>query len=372
MGVLLVIAAAGIFWYLSARGQSQVQYATVPVKRGNVENTIVAAGILQPVRYVDVGAQTSGQIKSLKVKRGDRVEKDQLLAEIDPALASSALTAAQAMLENLTAQREAKRAQLLLARQQLDRNEYLVKRGLIAASEADIARAAYNTTFAEFDSLSSQIKQAEAVIATARANLGYTKITAPMEGKVVSITTLEGQTVNANQQAPILLRIADLNTMAVWAQVSEADVVRVKVGQDVYFTVLGQPERRRYGKVRQILPAPELINNVVFYNVLFDVPNPQEELKIQMTAQVFIVVAQAKGTLLIPTAAIGNASEGARIQVRVLKADGGVELRTIKIGVKSEIAAQVTEGLKEGEQVVIGEIKAKDPTKSAPGLKKGP
>jgi macrolide-specific efflux system membrane fusion protein len=111
---------------------------------------------------------------------------------------------------------------------------------------------------------------------------------------------------------------------------------------------------------------------VVFYNALFDIPNPEKELKIQMTAQVFIVVAQAKGALLIPTAAIGKASEGGRIQVAVLKADGGVELRTIKIGIKSEIAVQVTEGLKEGEQVVIGEIKARDNMKSAPGLKKGP
>jgi len=372
IGGLLVIAVAGIFWYLSARSKAQVHYATTAVKRGDVENTIVAAGILQPVRYVDVGAQTSGQLKLLKVKRGDQVEKDQLLAEIDPALASSALIAAQAMLENLTAQREAKCAQLVLARQQLDRSESLVHRGVISVSNADIARATYNTSFAEVNSLSSQIKQAEAAIATARASLGYTKITAPMAGEVVSINTLEGQTVNANQQAPIILRLADLNTMTVWAQVSEGDVVRVKVGQDVYFTVLGQPERRRCGKVRQILPAPELINNVVFYNVLFDIANPQKELKIQMTAQVFIVVAQAKGTLLIPTAAIGNASEGGRIQVGVLKADGGVEMRTIKIGVKSEIAAQVTEGLIEGEQVVIGEIKAKDNMKSAPGLKKGP
>jgi macrolide-specific efflux system membrane fusion protein len=372
IGALFVIAGAGIFWYLSASGKAQVQYVTTIVKRGNVESTVVAAGILQPVRYVDVGAQTSGQLKSLKVKRGDQVEKDQLLAEIDPALASSALTAAQAMLENLTAQREAKRAQLVLAKQQLDRSEYLVKRDFIAASEADIARATYNTTFSEVNSLSSQIKQAEAAIATARASLGYTKITAPMAGEVVSITTLEGQTVNANQQAPIILRIADLSTMTVWAQVSEADVVRVKVGQDVYFTVLGQPERRRYGKVRQILPAPELINNVVFYNALFDIPNPEKDLKIQMTAQVFIVVAQAKGVPLIPTAAIGKAAEGGRIQVRVLKPDGGVELHTIKIGVKSEIVAQVLEGLKDGEQVVISEIEAKDNRKSAPGLKKGP
>ena len=131
---------------------------------------------------------------------------------------------------------------------------------------------------------------------TTKANLGYTKITAPMAGEVVSINTLEGQALNANQQAPSILRIADLSTMTVWTQVSEADIARVKFGQDVYFTVLGQ-SRRWSSKVRQILPTPKLINNVVFYDVLFDIPNPDRQLEIQMTAQVFIVLAQAKGVL---------------------------------------------------------------------------
>jgi macrolide-specific efflux system membrane fusion protein len=184
-----------------------------------------------------------------------------------------------------------------------------------------------------------------------------------MAGEVVSITTLEGQTLNANQQAPNILRIADISTMTVWAQVSEADIVRVKVGQDVYFTILGE-SRRWNGKVRQILPTPELINNVVFYDVLFDIPNADRQLDIQMTAQVFIVLAQAKGVLLIPVAAIGNASKGVQIKVQVLKADGSVELRTVKIGIKSEISAEVTDGLKEKEQVVIREITAQGNTKS--------
>jgi macrolide-specific efflux system membrane fusion protein len=192
-----------------------------------------------------------------------------------------------------------------------------------------------------------------------------------MAGEVVSISMLEGQTLNANQQAPNILRIADISTMTVWAQVSEADIVRVKPGQDVYFTVLGE-SRRWNGKVRQILPTPELISNVVFYDVLFDIPNPERELNIQMTAQVFILLAQAKGVLLIPTAAIGNASEGADIKVQVLKADGSVELRAIKIGIKSEISAEVTQGLAEKEQVVIRMIAPQASTKSALSSRKGP
>jgi macrolide-specific efflux system membrane fusion protein len=193
-----------------------------------------------------------------------------------------------------------------------------------------------------------------------------------MAGEVVSISLLEGQTLNANQSAPNILRIADISTVTVWAQVSEADIVRVKPGQDVYFTILGDSKRWN-GKVRQILPTPELINNVVFYDVLFDIPNPDGELKIQMTAQVFIVLAQAKGVLLIPVAAIGNASEGTATKVRVLKADGTVELRAIKIGIKSEISAEVKDGLKEKELVIIGESTAQaNTTSSALSARKGP
>jgi macrolide-specific efflux system membrane fusion protein len=260
----------------------------------------------------------------------------------------------------------------VLAKLQGDRNDELFSRLLISASDRDITRAAYDVAFADAASLAAQMKQAAAAVDTATANLGYAKITAPMAGEVVSISLLEGQTLNANQQAPNILRIADISTVTVWAQVSEADIVRVKPGQDVYFTILGD-SRRWNGKVRQILPTPELINNVVFYDVLFDIPNPEGELKIQMTAQVFIVLAQAKGVLLIPVGAIGNASEGAETKVRVLKADGTVELRAIKIGIKSEISAEVTDGLKEKELVVIGEIAAKgNATSSALSARKGP
>src|SRR4030095_16929094 len=295
----------------------------------------------------------------------------QLLAEIDPVLADTALTSANATLENVTSQRSVKQAQLALAKAQRARNEKLFEEGIISASDRDITRANYDVAFAEVASLSAQMKEATAAVDTAKANRGYTKITAPMAGEVVSISLLEGQTLNANQQAPNILRIADMSTVTVWAQVSEADIVRVKLGQDVYFTVLGQSQRWN-GKVRQILPTPELINNVVFYDVLFDIPNPARELNIQMPAQVFIVLAQAKGALLIPTAAIGNASEGAKIMVQVLKGNGSVEPRAIKIGIKSEISAEVTDGLKEKEQVVIREITSKGNTRSPLSGRRGP
>jgi len=350
-GAVLVVGAGALGYYW-AFGPAKVVYASAAVERGDIESTVVAAGVLQPVQYVDVGAQTSGKLKSLKVKRGDHVEKNQLLAEIDPVLADTALTSARATLDNMTSQHAVKQAQLVLATAQRDRNDSLFAKLMISADDRDVTRASYDVALADAASLSAQMKQATAAVDTAQANVGYTKITAPMAGEVVSITTLEGQTLNANQQAPTILRIADMSIMTVWAQVSEADIVRVKVGQDVYFTVLGQP-RRWNGKIRQILPTPELINNVVFYDVLFDIPNPERELDIQMTAQVFIVLAQAKGVLLIPASAVGNADEGATINVQVLKADGTVEVRAITIGIKSELSAEITNGLTEKEQVVI-------------------
>jgi membrane fusion protein, macrolide-specific efflux system len=367
----VIVAGAGVLWYFWPFGEAKAVYTTAIVERGDVESTVLAAGIVQPISYVDVGAQTSGKLKSLKVKRGDHVEKDQLLAEIDPVLAASALTAANATLENTTSQRSVKQAQLVLAKLQRDRNDTLYAHELISASDRDITRANFDVAFADAASLSAQMKGATASVNTAKANLGYANITAPMAGEIVSINTLEGQTLNANQQAPNILRIANMDTVTIWAQVSEADIIRVKLGQDVYFTVLGQP-RRWNGKIRQILPTPELINNVVFYDVLFDVSNPSRALNIQMTAQVFILLAQAKGVLLIPTAAVGNAREGAETKIQVVKSDGSVELRTIKIGIKSEISTEVTEGLQENETIVVREVTTQGSTRSALTARKGP
>lgn len=369
LGAFLLLIV-GVFGYNWVFGKPEVVYTTAPIERGDVENTVLAAGLVQPIKYVDVGAQTSGKLKSLKVKRGDRVEENQLLAEIDPVLAQTALKSASATLENMTSQRSVREAELVLAKLQRDRNDLLFSHQVISANERDITKADYDVALASAASLSAQMKQANASVNTAKANLGYTQITAPMAGEVVSITALEGQTLNANQSAPIILRIANLDTVTVWAQVSEADIDRVKLNQDVYFTVLGQTKHWD-GNVRQILPTPELINNVVFYDVLFDIENPKRELHIQMTAQVFIVLSQAKDVLLIPTAAIGNASEGDEIEVQVMKADKRIELRTIRIGIKGEISTEVTEGLKEKELIVVSEIREKVNNKNALSARKG-
>ena len=368
--VIVLIILACFFLYGWLFGKAKVHYTTVTIERGYIENTVVAAGIVQPFKYVDVGAQTSGKLKSLKVIKGDQVVDGQLLAEIDPILAQTALTASYATLENMTSQRTLKEAVLVLAKLQMDRNDQLFSFQSISASDRDITQANYDVAKADVVSLTAQMKLATAAINTAKANLGYTQITAPMAGEVVSITLLEGQTLNANQSAPNILRLADISTITIWAQVSEADIVRVKPGLGVYFSILGD-SKRWDGTVRQILPTPELINNVVFYDVLFDIANPERELKIQMTAQVFIVLSKANGVLLIPTAAIGNAGENSETDVQVLKPNGKLETRTIRIGIKSEILAEVKSGLKEKEKVVIGKLTTQTKSGSALSARKG-
>src|SRR5262249_18559497 len=134
--------------------------------------------------------------------------------------------------------------------------------------------------------------------------LGYSKIYAPMDGTVVSVTSLQGQTLNASQQAPIILRIGDLSTMSVWTQVSEADVPKLRIGMSAYFTTLGQPDIKWPGVLRQIQPTPTVVNNVVLYTAVFDVDNPKGTLLPQMTAQVFFVSEGAKNVITVPLAAL--------------------------------------------------------------------
>ena len=351
-----VAVACAIGWYRLADVGPRSQFLTARVLRGSIENTVLAAGTLQPYAYVDVGAQTSGQLKSLHVQLGDKVKKGQLLAEIDPLISASKVAEATATLANLQAQWEGKKAQFELARLQKARSDDLTRQGAQATSESEIAQSNYKLAHSALQALEAQIKQARAELETAQANLAYTRIIAPLDGEVISISALEGQTLNATQQTPTILRIAQLDPMTVWALVPEADVSRLTAGQDVYFTILGRGERRWHGRLRQILPSPQVIGNVVFYNALFEVPNPQQELKVQMTAQVFFVLAQAKDALYVPRSALGKTHSGRAgpHTVRVLGDHGSIETRKVEVGITNAVSAQILSGLSEGDTVIIG------------------
>lgn len=331
------------------------QFATAQVMRGDIEAAVLASGTLQALRQVDVGAQANGQLQSLKVGLGQAVKKGDLLAEIDPMLARSALGQAQAGLRSLLAQKAEKRIRLSQAQLTLTRQRDMRAQDAAAQQDLESAETELKATQATLESIDAQIDQQRLAVAAAETNLSYTRIVAPIDGEVVSITTLEGQTVVASFQVPTLLKLADLSTMTVKAQVSEADVVRIHVGQPAYFTILGEPDKRYYGKLRAIQPSPEKINNAIFFDALFDVPNPDHKLRIDMTAQVGIVLGEARHALTLPVVALGARAADGTYSVRVVRDDGTVQTRKIEAGVRNAVRVEVKAGLKEGERVVTGD-----------------
>ncbi|TLP59137.1 MULTISPECIES: efflux RND transporter periplasmic adaptor subunit [Pseudomonas] len=348
--------------------------STVAVTRSDIESSVTALGTLQPRRYVDVGAQASGQIRKLHVEAGDPVREGQLLVEIDPSTQQANLDAGRYSIENLKAQLAEQRAQYQLARQQFQRQRELTSSGATRQEDLQSAEAQLKVTQARIAMYQAQISQAQASLRSAEAELGYTRIYAPMSGTVVAVDAREGQTLNAQQQTPLILRIAKLSPMTVWAQVSEADIGKVKPGMTAYFTTLAGGKRRWTSSVRQILPIPPKPleqasqgggspasasagttgSKVVQYTVLLDVDNPDGALMAEMTTQVFFVAGQASQVLSVPLAALNETPEDGLRLAHVLNADGKIEARQVRIGLSDRLRVQVLDGLREGERLVIG------------------
>lgn len=369
IAAVLAVAAFGAAAWRSGRATSV--HDTAQVARETVESTVTAIGTLQPRRYVDVGAQVSGQIQRLHVAPGAQVAQGDLLVEIDPSVQRAAVDAGRAQLAGLRAQRAEQVAQARLARQQLDRQQQMQADGATRLEDLQVAQAEADAADARIEQIDAQIAQTRATLKADEARLGYTRIYAPISGTVVSVQAREGQTLNAAYQTPEILRIADLTTMTVWTDVSEADVRKVRAGTAVSFTTLGgQTEakpRQWHGMVRQVLPAPPVTEQpaaraasmaapaakAVTYVVLFDVDNGDGELMPQMTAQATFVVARAADALVVPLSAL--TVEGDAHRVRVVDADGRVRPREVAIGVRGRHKAAIVDGLREGETVITAE-----------------
>jgi macrolide-specific efflux system membrane fusion protein len=402
---LVPLLLAGAWYarpYLLGDRNPLATYQFSAVARGDIEDVVTATGTLQPRDYVDVGAQVSGQLEKIHVEVGDSVQEGDLLAEIDPTVYRARVDASRAQLKNLRAQLKDREAQLELARIQQRRQRALMAEDATTKESLQVAEASAKSAAAQLEALRAQIEQIESTLRADEANLQYARILSPMSGTVVSINARQGQTLNTNQQAPVIMRIADLSTMTVQTQVSEADISRLRLGMNAYFTTLGGSGKRWHGTLEKIEPTPTVTNNVVLYNALFDVLNPDRRLMTQMTAQVFFVVAQAKDALLIPMAALTQgvprppqvaaaaaapspapgadaapaggsgrgmgqgqgagrprtanaaASTPAQGTVKVAGANGKLEDRKVTLGVSNRVQAQVLEGLQEGERVVSG------------------
>lgn len=352
LAAALSAAGGGTWWWL-AREDAAAKWITARATRADIEDTTTALGTLQPLEYVDVGTQVSGQLRRVYVQVGDQVTKGQLLAEIDPTVYGSKVDAGEANLQNLRAQLAEKQAQANLADELFARQQRMLAANATSTEAFQNAQTTQKAARAQVAQLQAQINQVQSTLRGDQANLGYTKIFAPMSGTVVSQTSRQGQTLVAAQQAPTILRIADLSTMTVWTQVSEADISKLRLGQPVYFTTLGKPENKRTSTLRQILPTPEVLNNVVLYDALFDVANPDGDLGIQMSAQVFFVHASAQNAIVVPASALTQA-KAKKPTVLVMK-DGAPEPRPVTIGVRNRVQAQIVSGIEEGEEVVIGQ-----------------
>ena len=388
---LVALAAIGILFFRYGYFDRQTTSAiTAPVARGNVEEAVLASGTFRPIKLVAVGAQVSGRITAVHVKLGDTVKKDSLVAEIDSTTQSNDLKTAQASLANVRAQRQESEADLENAQTTLIRQQTIFRNQAGSKADLDSAEANVKKITAQIAALDAQITSGEVAVETARANLSYTRITAPMDGTVLAIVNQQGQTVNAAQSAPTIVILGQVDRMIVRTEISEADVVKVKVGQPIYFTILGDPNTRYEATLQSIEPAPESITSdssitsssttasssssttsssstsAIYYNGVFAVPNPDNYFRTYMSAEVHIVLGQAKNVLTIPSSALGGKSaEGSRT-VQVVSDDGKRIRRNVMVGLNDNVSAEILSGLSEGENVVVGEASTAT-TKSSSG-----
>lgn len=361
-GLALLTVAGGVGWYLWGRTAPAIVPATATVIRGSVEETVLATGVLEASQLVSVGARVSGRIEKLHVVLGQEVASGDLIARIDSLDQENAVRSAEAAEANFAAQLEQQRTVLDGVEHDLTRAEGLREKEFISDANYEAAQRAVRSAEVQVQALEAQLQQAGLAVQSAKLDLERTQITAPVSGTVVAVLVDEGQTVNAVQSSPTLVKIANLDQMVVKAEISEADVPRVAPGQRVSFTIMGEPDNPIAATLRSIEPAPESIReenaaasttSAVYYNGLFDVPNPDRKLRISMTAQVTIVLAEARDVLVIPSSALGSRNPDGSYPVQVYDAGSGVASpRQVRIGLDNSVLAEVTDGLAEGELVV--------------------
>ena len=364
--IIALLIAGSVIWHFTARSAHKTQ-RTVTVQTGTVEDVVTAQGILEPKNYVDVGLQVSGQIKKLHVDIGDTVKKGQLLAEIDPRIYQSKLDQDTALLHSLQAQVSEQKAALLLTQQQQRRNQKMIAGKAISQDTFEQGAAALAQAKAKLQALKAQVEQTNSTLRADRTNLEYTKVYSPMDGTVATLPVREGQTLNSVQSAPTLMRVADLKVMTDRVQVAEADVMRLKTGTSVYFTTLGEMEQKYTTTVRLIQPSPEVLNNVVLFDVLIDAENTDGRLMDGMNTQVFFVLGRAENTAILPVDALGarlqnkDNTTGKAYFVRVVGQEKPVVVYT---GLSDRTHIEIRSGLKAGDKVIL-------PERERPGRQSG-
>lgn len=370
--LLVLVAVGGWGWRTHAALRETPVPATAAASRGDVAETVLATGVIEAQKLVSVGARVSGQIETLAVHLGQEVAEGDLIATIDSQDQKNAVLQAEADLAQIEAQIAAKAASLEKARLAFDRQSELLERNAVAKEAAEAATAEVKMQAAELDALRAQKARAGVTVASARLALDRTRITAPIAGTIVAVVVREGQTVNAIQSTPTLVKIANLDRMVVKAEISEADVVHVAPGQKVSFTILGEPDQPIAAVVRGIEPAPSAIetadtiatDEAIYYNALLEVENPGHRLRIGMTTQVSIMLDEARDVLTVPASALKR--EGGGFAVDLWDASAAETRRVpVEVGLNDRVTAEIRSGLSEGDRVVTGSALAGTAAKPA-------
>lgn len=370
MALLFVVGA--IIWGVTPFEATSEENAVLreSVRRGTLSETVEATGVLEPSQIVQLGAQTTGQVKAIHVRLGQPVKAGDLIAEIDSRQQQNELRLARAGLTEARATQQLRQLQLEKANRTLERQRTLHSGQAGSGADLQDADTAARTARVDLDLAAAAIEKATVEVEKAETNLRYTRITAPMDGRIIALVAKPGQTLNAAQTTPVIAVIAQTNTMTVRVQVSETDVGRIKVGQAVRFSTFGDRLTKRESVLSEVQPAPSTLlssqdgsasasgtgsttSQAVYYNVLFEADNADGALLPMMTAEVAITVASAENALLAPLSTLDGPDAEGFYKATVRKPDGVNEIRRVRIGLKNLVDAEIVEGLSEGEEIVL-------------------
>lgn len=364
--VIVIILGVAVFFFFRNKDNG-LKYRTEKITKGVIETNVTATGAVNAVTTVLVGTQVSGTIKNIYVDFNSPVKKGQLIALIDPSIFETQVEQARANLFSAKANLEKAEASLTDAKRTFERNKQLFSKDLIARSDVDTAETNNETAKAQVSASKAQIAQTGAALKNSQANLGYTRILSPVDGVVISRNVDVGQTVAASFQTPTLFTIAqDLTKMQINTNVGEADIGSMKVGQDVEFTVDAYPDITFKGRVWQVRNAPITIQNVVTYDVVIKMDNPELKLKPGMTANVSVIVSIKKDVLKIPNAAL-RFKPSEKGTGTPAKGMGGYEKKGAGVWIlenNKPKRIKVVTGISDGNhtEFVSGDIKVGDPT----------
>lgn len=302
--IIIIILIAGVLFFIPKKSKTSL-FQTKQIVRHNLNQTVEASGIVNPVQSVNIGSQVSGRIYKLYVDYNSKVKKGQLLAEIDPALFQASVDKARADLNNAKANYQKVLAQLTYNKANYERYSRLYEKHYVSKDETEAAFATYTASKMELEAMTANINQSKANLETAETNLNYTKIISPVNGIVVSRAVDVGQTVAASFQTPELFVVAeDLTKMQIEVSVSEADIGKIKEGQKAEYTLDGYPDEIFEGFVSQVRINPTTVSNVTTYTVIVSVNNDEQILKPGMNANVTIITQNKEGILCVPNAAL--------------------------------------------------------------------